>query len=142
MNWFERLWEWLSDERTLWWLFAGSALVFVASPVLAGLVVARLPNDYFVRRQRRTPVWQPKIPGLRLLVVAGKNLLGALLVVAGMVMLVTPGQGLLSIAVGLMMLNFPGKYRLERWLITRKAVWRSANWLRRRFGKDELQVPR
>jgi hypothetical protein len=63
------------------------------------------------------------------------------LVVAGLVMLVVPGQGLLTIVVGLMLLDFPGKYRLERWLATRPKVWQSINWLRRRAGYEELQRP-
>jgi hypothetical protein len=40
-----------------------------------------------------------------------------------------------------MLLDFPGKYRLERWLATRRAVWRSINWLRRRAGREPLQQP-
>jgi hypothetical protein len=56
-------------------------------------------------------------------------------------MLLVPGQGLLSIAVALVLLDFPGKYRFERWLATRPAVWRSLNWLRRRAGCKPLQTP-
>jgi hypothetical protein len=52
-----------------------------------------------------------------------------------------PGQGLLTIAVGLILLDFPGKFRLERWLATRRSVWRSLNWLRRRAGSKPLQMP-
>ena len=59
----------------------------------------------------------------------------------GIAMLVLPGQGLLTIVVGIVLLNFPGKYRLERWLATRSPVWRSLNWLRRRAGRPELQRP-
>ena len=44
-------------------------------------------------------------------------------------MLVAPGQGLLTMVVGLLLVDFPGKYRLERWLVTRQQVWRSINWL-------------
>lgn len=56
-------------------------------------------------------------------------------------MLVTPGQGVLMIIAGLVLLEFPGKFRLERWLVTRRHVWRSINWLRRRAGRPELQKP-
>jgi hypothetical protein len=70
-----------------------------------------------------------------------KNALGIVLVVAGLVMLIVPGQGLLTIAVGLMLIDFPGKYRLERWLATRRPVWRSINWLRKRAGRAPLSRP-
>ena len=62
----------------------------------------------------------------------GKNALGYIFIVAGIVMLALPGQGILAILIGIMLLNFPGKFRLERWIITRRPVIRSINWLRRR----------
>jgi len=71
----------------------------------------------------------------------GKNLLGVLLVIAGLAMLVMPGQGLLTIVAGVLLIDFPGKYCLERWLVTRKTVWRSINWLRKRAGRKPLLSP-
>jgi len=52
---------------------------------------------------------------LVLIVGAFKNLLGVLLFMLGLIMLVTPGQGILTLLFGLMLMNFPGKYRVERW---------------------------
>jgi len=70
-----------------------------------------------------------------------KNLLGALLVVMGLVMLVTPGQGLLTLLAGLLLMNFPGKYRMERWLVLRPGVMRALNWLRQRQGHAPFDRP-
>jgi hypothetical protein len=56
-------------------------------------------------------------------------------------MLLVPGQGLLTIAVGLMLVDFPGKFRFERWLAVRPPVWRSINWLRKRAGRGPLERP-
>ena len=56
-------------------------------------------------------------------------------------MLVTPGQGVLTIVVGMLLFDFPGKFRLERWLVTRPTVWRSINWLRERAGREPSQTP-
>ena len=53
-------------------------------------------------------------------------------------MLVLPGQGLLTLLVGFLLVDAPGKYRLERWLVSRKAVLRPINWLRRRKGRQPL----
>jgi hypothetical protein len=80
-------------------------------------------------------------PVLRPIYLIAKNLLGLVLIIAGIAMLVLPGQGLLTIVVGVVLMNFPGKYRLERWLATRRPVWRSLNWLRRRASRPELQRP-
>ncbi len=70
-----------------------------------------------------------------------KNLLGAVLVVVGIVMLVTPGQGLLSILLGLMIMNYPGKYQLERWIIRQPVIFRAVNGLREKNGQPPLQAP-
>ncbi len=56
-------------------------------------------------------------------------------------MLVTPGQGLLTLLIGLLLLNFPGKYRLERWLVRRPGVLRTLNWVRRRRGQEHFESP-
>jgi hypothetical protein len=142
MAWLESLLERLSAQGSpWWWLFAVSVVVLVVSPFVAAWLVVRLPSDYFVNPRRHRPAWQPKNYALRLAVVAGKNMLGVVLVVAGMIMLLTPGQGVLTVAVGLLLLDFPGKYRLQRWLITRKPVWRSINWLRRHAGRSEFERP-
>ena len=71
-----------------------------------------------------------------------KNLLGVILLIAGLVMLLVPGQGLLTIAVALILLDFPGKFRFERLARHRPAVWRlSLNWLRKCAGHEPFQKP-
>jgi hypothetical protein len=67
-----------------------------------------------------------------------KNVLGYIFVVAGIFMLVLPGQGVLTILVGIMFLNFRRKYELERWIVSRRPVLRSINWVRRHAGRDPL----
>ena len=70
----------------------------------------------------------------------GKNLLGGLLVLSGIAMLVLPGQGLLTIAMGLLLMDFPGKHRLERRIVRTRPVLRSINWLRRKAHKNPLKI--
>jgi hypothetical protein len=111
------------------------------TPIALAWAVIQLPVDYFTAKRRRPLGSWARHPLLRALLVVAKNLLGLLLLVAGVVMLIVPGQGLLSIAVALVLLDFPGKFRLERWLATRKAVWRSLNWLRKRAGHEALKKP-
>jgi hypothetical protein len=104
-------------------------------------VVTRLPQDYFAREER--VVWRDSSdePVLALVLGLLKNLLGFLLVVLGLIMLVTPGQGLLTLLIGLMLMNFPGKYQLERWLVSRPGVMRGLNWLRQRGGQEPFDTP-
>jgi hypothetical protein len=71
-----------------------------------------------------------------------KNLLGIVLLLAGIAMLVLPGQGLITMFVSLTLLNFPGKYRLERWVISQGVVFRSINWIRQRRGYRPMDARR
>jgi hypothetical protein len=97
-------------------------------------IVTRLPADYFSHGQRTShEPTDNKAPSGIILILA-KNVFGAVLLLLGIIMLLTPGQGLLTILAGLMLMNFPGKYRLERWVVTRPGVLRSLNWLRSRRG--------
>jgi hypothetical protein len=71
----------------------------------------------------------------------GKNLLGILIVLAGVAMLLLPGQGILTILIGLMLLDLPGKRRLERRLVQQPSVWRAINWMRAKAHKPALEWP-
>lgn len=103
-------------------------------------IVVRLPDDYFVK-EKRVPLLTKTVGSpLSILFLILKNCLAVILLLAGIVMLVTPGQGLLTILIGVLMLDFPGKYRVERWMVRIKPVLTSINWLRRRKAKNELKI--
>lgn len=131
----------LDWQQVLLWSTALSLVAVVATIVAVPWLVARLPHDYFCRPQRF--VWRKSSqePLLARALTVVKNLLGALLVLLGLLMLVTPGQGLLTLLAGLLLMNFPGKYRLERWLVLRPGILRGLNWLRRRYQQAPLVSP-
>ena len=104
-------------------------------------VLTRLPHDSFSRPERVVLRASARQPVLGLLVGILKNLLGFLLVILGVIMLLTPGQGLLTLLIGLMLMNFPGKYQLERWLVLRPGVLRGLNWLRGRRQQQPFDRP-
>ncbi len=133
--------DWIRAHNiVLWWLALGSALTFIGTLVLVPILVIRIQEDYFVSRKRRRSLWRSMhpVPGLALLV--AKNLCGALLILAGLAMLVLPGQGILTIVLGIMLLNFPGKFRLERRLARLRPVAGSINWMRATAGHPPLKV--
>jgi hypothetical protein len=143
MSWLESLSEWITANSTiLWWLSAASLALFLVTPVIVAWLVTKLPTDYFSQKHRRALASFDRRPALRLTLLIAKSAIGVVLLIAGLVMLLAPGQGLLTIVAGLILLEFPGKYRLERWLVTRRHVWRSINWLRKRAGRPELKSPR
>lgn len=128
-------------EAALFWLGLLSLAVFLGTVITVPLLVVRIPTDYFVRRKRRPGPWKAQHPLMRLVVLAGKNLLGLLLVVTGIVLLFLPGQGIVTALIGIMLMDFPGKFALERWIIGRKAVLGTINWLRVRAGRPALEIP-
>lgn len=131
---------WLEDyELLLWSLGVASGVMFLATLIVTPLLIVHLPADYFTRR----PVWDwpTRRPAMHLLLVAAKNMLGLILFVAGLAMLVLPGQGLLTLFVAIMLLDFPRKRDLERWLIRRRPIFRAANWIRARRHQPPLELP-
>lgn len=131
---------WIAEHEALVWsLTAVSALMFVGTLIAIPVLIARLPADYFVRRPVRD--WPTRHPAVHILLVAIKNLLGIVLLVAGLAMLVLPGQGMLTILAGIMLLDFPGKRRLEGWFIRRRPILTAANWIRARRHRPPLELP-
>ena len=51
-----------------------------------------------------------------------------------------PGQGLLTVLLGIMLLDFPGRERLEQKLLSKPSIVNTINRLRGRFGKPPLQL--
>jgi hypothetical protein len=143
MGFFSDLDAWLPFELAtlLWWTTGLSLLALVATAIGIPWVVARLPHDYFSRRSRAAWRRTADEPFPALVLGAAKNVLGAVLLILGVIMLVTPGQGVLTILIGMMLMNFPGKYRVERWLVRRPGVLRALNWLRRRRGQAPFERP-
>ncbi|HPY41573.1 MAG TPA: PGPGW domain-containing protein [Thiolinea sp.] len=127
--------SWLEQHGTfLYWFGIISLFMFVLSLLLLPWLINKIPVNYFKHQEEPDPV--------RLLKPANilRNAIGLLVLLAGVGMLVLPGQGILCILLGLMIMNFPGKYSLERWVITRKGVLESMNWIRSKGGKPPLQV--
>lgn len=133
--------DFIRAHENLLLLLGGVSLVtFFGSLLVVPWLVVRIPPDYFALEERRIAPWSDRHPALRWSALLGKNLLGVILILMGIAMLVLPGQGLLTILIGIVLTSFPGKYRLERWLVRRRPIWRSVNWLRRRAGYRELEI--
>ena len=70
-----------------------------------------------------------------------KNLLGATFLLAGLVMLFTPGQGILAVLVGVSLMDIPGKRAWERRIVAYPRVHRALNGIRAKAGQPPLQLP-
>jgi Putative transmembrane protein (PGPGW) len=94
-------------------------------------LVRRLPADYFV---------QPP-PEHSLVKKVVRNVAGAVLIAAGIAMLVLPGQGIITILLGLSIIDLPIKHRIMRWLLLRPTIQAGVQQLRARSGKPPLIIP-
>ena len=116
-------------------------VTFAISLLIVSFIMVRIPADYFHKNHRRD-LWSDSHPAVRLLGVFAKNVLGVVLVALGIVMSIpgVPGQGILTILLGIMLLDFPGKRDLEHKLVSRPPVFKAINRLRHKFGKPALML--
>jgi hypothetical protein len=133
--------DWFSDHKSLLAWATGASVALVAlGLILAPIVIVRLPADYFAHPRRPHREKGGSSARGAMLVKIGKNALGVVLMVAGAAMLVLPGPGIVVLLLGVLMVDFPGKYRAQRWLLARRGVMRIINWLRRKWGKEPMKA--
>jgi Putative transmembrane protein (PGPGW) len=134
--------DWIPiSAAALWWMGVVSVITFVGTLAVLPILVARIPADYFMRDRQYRAASRKQHVALRLIGVVFKNVVGLTFVLAGVAMLVLPGQGILTILIGLSLMNFPGKHALERRIVQQPAVLQAINWMRRQAGQPPLKVP-
>ncbi len=132
--------SWISDNTMLLALVSAiSFLVFAVGMVSLPIIIGKLPDNYFVSERKPWFRYLPK--GLYLLVFTAKNVLGFLLLLLGVVMLFAPGQGLLTILVGIGAMNFPGKQKMIYRMLSFGRLRRVLNWIRKKRGAKEFSFP-
>lgn len=132
------IWHWLETNSALmWWLVAASIVSLVLCLLLLPVIVVRLDADYFIAT--RAELASHRTLGRRLLHIA-TNLLGAVFVLVGLALLVLPGQGLLTIFIGLLMVDFPGKRAIELRIVRRPALLKLLNRIRQKHGRPPFVI--
>lgn len=130
--------QYVSTE-TLVALTVLSIVFFVGSLIAIPFILVRLPTDFFDIRVPR-PWMEDHHPVLRVMGHLVKNLVGAIFLFAGFLMLFLPGQGILTMLIGISMLDFPGKRKVEAKLIGQPTVLHAINGMREKFGKPPLII--
>jgi hypothetical protein len=113
-------------------LAAGSVGMFVATLVAIPVILVKVPDDWFVRPPRAHPL------PMKIL----RTVVGIALIALGIAMIVLPGQGVLTILVGLSILDLPIKHRIIAKILSNPKVHRTIDNIRRKAGKGSLAVPR
>jgi hypothetical protein len=138
MEWLSDIWGSLTVGRVL--LGVGLFLISITlSFVSIAIVMVKIPANYF-----SSHYVQDFLPGspwiVRWGVVVAKNVFGIFLIGLGIILSLpgVPGQGILTILLGLIMLDIPGKRPIEAWIIKRPAVLSAINNFRSRYNKPPL----
>ncbi len=143
MDFFLGIWEWLVRfwESLTWGVFAWGLLFTIITIVASyGLIVIgmiKIPADYFSSTYVRETNTENHF-SVRWAAFIVKNVIGFLLVIAGIIMIFTPGPGVPTILLGLIMMDVPGKRPLEAKLIQRPMVLSAVNELRAKYNKPPL----
>jgi hypothetical protein len=118
-----------------------SVLMSAGGLAVVGVLLVRLPPNYFCHSRPRD-FWIDRHPVIRWTGLVGKNVLGLLAVILGVILSAPgiPGPGVLMILIGITLLDFPGKREWERRLVGRPRVLGTINQLRARYGKPPLSL--
>jgi len=137
MDWLLSTVQQYVSTDTLIWLTVLSMVFFIGTLIAIPFILVRLPADYFDVRVPR-PWMEDHHPVLRLVGHIVKNAVGAIFLFAGFLMLFLPGQGVLTMLIGISMLDFPGKRKVEAKLIGQPTVLSVVNSMRQKFNKPPL----
>jgi hypothetical protein len=130
----------LGYQTALGWATAASLLMLAGSTLLIYVFVTRTPADYFAQPEPPPSPWAKVHPAAAIAMRIARNVAGLVLVMAGIAMLVLPGQGLLTILLGIMLLEVPGKRRVELMLLRRPEILAGLNWIRRHANRPPFEV--
>jgi hypothetical protein len=135
-GWYETLLAWFSAHA--WWIAAVSIAYFFISLFAIRFLLLRIPPDYFVSETRPGPR-KPWYPIARV----GRNVLGFLLTLVGLIMSLPgiAGQGVLTVLIGISLMDIPGKRKMEVWIIRQPPVLAAINSIRKKGGQPPLIVP-
>ena len=134
--------EWISSNAGwLSWVGGLSFLTVILSMIIVPILVVRMQADYFLVPRNEQLAFRNLHPILQKVAKLMKNILGGLLVISGILMCVLPGQGLLTILIGLAVMDFPGKRKAELWLLRRKPISWAINKMREKADQPPLLLP-
>ena len=120
------------------WLGIASSIIFLVSLISIRWLVSLIPSDYFINRKESR--FKLNYPLAWVISTIIKNIFGYILILGGILMLVLPGQGLITIFIGLMLSNYPGKYSIEKRIIATPKILKSINWLRKKSNEPPLLI--
>ena len=129
-----------SHETLLLWLVIASIIGFIGSLIVIPWILIQIPSDYFSHEKRQKHQWGSYPPIIRLVLLLIKNIIGIIFIISGIIMLFIPGQGIITIIIGIILMDFLGKYKIERWIIYHPAILKYINKLRAKAKQSPIEV--
>ncbi len=124
----------------IWSLTACSVIMAIGSLFMMPYVLCKLAPNYFESEKPHLMTRIKASPLNKCCYLVLKNLLGCVLIFAGVLMIFLPGQGLLTILIGMVLTDFPGKFELERRIVSNPNVLSAINWMRAKRGHPEIII--
>ena len=121
----------------IFWISLVSLTIFIISILSIRWLVLLIPENYF--KEKKNSILKEKYFFYWVAFKFIKNSLGYLLIIGGILMLVLPGQGILTIFVGMILSDYPGKYHIEKKIIQSSIILRTINSIRKKSGKKPLK---
>ncbi len=120
-----------------WWVIT----ILVSSVIAFGmlwLIICLLPEDFFLRSGKRP---HSRHPMVHLIWVGFRNVIGYILLGIGLIFVVFPGPGMPWLLIGLVLVDLPGKRKMQQRMLRMPSVHHCLNWLRARGGRCALLFP-
>ena len=141
IDWGDQVMSGIPVTQVLQWLGAVSVMMFLVSVLLVPWIILRLDPDFFLYYCGKQQRSAPRHPAIRMILFVLRNIVGILLVAAGGAMLVLPGQGILTLLTGVLLMEFPGKHLLLARAVSNTKIQKGLNWVRNKGGKSLFVFP-
>lgn len=126
-------------SRLLEWLGLLSVVTFIGSLIAIPWVISRLPVNYFIRHRELVAARHERHPLIAKIIFVSRNAIGFVFLLAGTAMLVLPGQGIITILIGISFMDFPKKHHFVDYLVRRPKVVKLLNWIRKKENKPPFE---
>ena len=115
--------------------------MFVGTLIAIPIFIISIPVDYFEQLKEGRGLIK-KHPLAYFVLRIARNTAGVILLGMGIAMLLLPGQGLLTMLVGLILIDFPGKKSLILRIVQNQTIYNSLNWIRECAHRPPLKFPK
>ena len=129
--------DWIRDnDQLIQWVGIVSIFLFFLSLFLLRYVILRLPEDYFIKVSSNSKSLK------KIIVRIAKNALGFLLTICGIILLFTPGQGMITILIGLCLIDLAFVNQWKKKMIYNSKVQKALNWIRSKKSVKPFNFPK